>query len=299
MSQLDSGPTPQGNRPPISAKTQLCAVIGNPIGHSLSPALHNAAFEACGLDFVYTAFRVEDVGAALTGMRAMENFRGLSVTIPHKLEIMNHVDEIPEIDRRIGSINTVLHEGGKLIGLGTDGPGALKALNDAGANLKGKHVLMLGAGGASRAIAFTLVDQGGIAGLTLLDLDEALMKPLASELASASAAPITAKVLNEESVVEQMALADVVINCTPVGMHPKVEASLVPEHSIRADHVVFDVVYNPLKTKLLLDAEAKGCTIICGVEMFVNQAVLQFEKFTGEAAPYDVMRKKVLECLGV
>src|SRR5512140_1614891 len=116
----------------ISTSTQLCAVIGNPVAHSLSPALHNAAFDELGLDFVYVAFRVEDLKSALAGMRALENFRGLSVTIPHKIEAINYVDEVAEADRSIGSINTIINKGGRLIGLGTDGPGALKAFIDAG-----------------------------------------------------------------------------------------------------------------------------------------------------------------------
>ncbi|HYS43061.1 MAG TPA: shikimate dehydrogenase, partial [Geobacteraceae bacterium] len=138
----------------ITTATRLCAVIGNPVGHSLSPAIHNAAFDELGLDFIYLAFQVEDLKSALAGMRARSNFRGMSVTIPHKIEAMNHVDEIAEVDRSIGSINTIINDNGRLIGLGTDGPGALKALVDAGVALDGKHVLMLGAGGAARAIAF-------------------------------------------------------------------------------------------------------------------------------------------------
>src|ERR1035437_9052577 len=139
----------------ITNGTQLCAVIGNPISHSLSPAIHNAAFNALDLDFAYLAFRVEDVKSALEGMRALTNFRGMSVTIPHKIEAMKYVDEISEVDRSIGSINTIIHEQGKLIGLGTDGPGALKALVEAGVEIDGKNILMLGAGGAARAVAFT------------------------------------------------------------------------------------------------------------------------------------------------
>ncbi|MHC4065362.1 MAG: shikimate dehydrogenase family protein, partial [Planctomycetota bacterium] len=137
----------------IGRRTQLCAVIGNPVEHSLSPAIHNAAYEALDLDFTYVACPVEDVKGALTGMRAMGNFRGMSVTIPHKIEVMKYVDEVAQGDRSIGSINTVIHEDDKLIGLGTDGPAALKALADSGVELAGKNVLMLGAGGAARAIS--------------------------------------------------------------------------------------------------------------------------------------------------
>ena len=112
----------------INPNTKLCAVIGNPVEHSLSPAIHNRAFQELGLDFVYLAFRVEDVGSAVSGMRALENFRGLSVTIPHKVAIIDHLDEIADVDAQIGSINTVVNEGGKLRGFGSDGPGARQAL---------------------------------------------------------------------------------------------------------------------------------------------------------------------------
>lgn len=283
----------------ISPKTQFCALIGNPVGHSMSPAIHNAAFTETGQDFVYVACQVEDVASALSGMRALGNFRGMSVTIPHKIEVMNHVDEIAEVDRAIGSINTVICDNGKLIGLGTDGPGALKALLDAGTDLSDKNVLMLGCGGAARAIAFTLANQTELAELVMLDIDEKLLQGLTTDLRNGTDKQISSAVMNEASVVEAMAKSDVIIHCTPIGMHPKEDVTLVPAELFRAEQVVFDVVYNPLETRLLKEAKAKGCTTISGVEMFINQAVLQFEQFTGIDAPVEVMRQVVLKELGV
>jgi shikimate dehydrogenase len=280
----------------ITNDTKLCAVVGNPIGHSLSPAIHNAAFAALDLDFVYLAFRVEDVQSALAGMRALSNFRGMSVTIPHKIEAMKYVDEIAEVDRSIGSINTIINDNGKLRGLGTDGPGALKALTDAGVALDGKHILMLGAGGAARAIAFTLV-RAGLAQLTLLDVNEPLLRGLTGDLQAGTAARIAGEALTDASLARAMAEADVIINCTPVGMHPKVDASLVPPALFRPGQAVFDIVYTPLETRLLADARAQGLKVISGVEMFVNQAVLQFREFTGMDAPIEVMRRVVMERL--
>lgn len=281
----------------ITNDTKLCAVIGNPIGHSLSPAIHNAAFAALDLDFVYLAFRVEDVQGALAGMRALSNFRGMSVTIPHKIEAMKYVDEIAEVDRSIGSINTIINDNGRLRGLGTDGPGALKALFDAGILLDGKHVLMLGAGGAARAIAFTLARNAGLAQLTLLDVNEPLLRGLTDDLRAGTAAGITGEALTDVSLSRAMAGADVIINCTPVGMHPKVDASLVPPALFRPGQAVFDIVYTPLETRLLADARAKGLKVVSGVEMFINQAVLQFREFTGLDAPIEVMRRVVMERL--
>ncbi len=281
----------------ISPATQLCAVIGNPVAHSLSPALHNAAFNALGLDFVYVAFRVEDLKSALAGMRALQNFRGMSVTIPHKLEIIDYLDDVAEIDRFIGSVNTVINEDGRLCGIGTDGPGALKAIVDAGVNLVGKNILMLGAGGAARAIAFTLARSAALDRLVLLDLNESLLKSLAADLRKGVSVPVEAESLDQGSIAKRVSAADIIINCTPVGMHPKENASLVPVELFREAQTVFDVVYTPLETRLLRDAAAKGCRVISGVEMFINQAVLQFERFTGVDAPVEVMRQVVMERL--
>ncbi len=283
----------------ISPATQLCAVIGNPIAHSLSPALHNAAFNELGLDFVYVAFRVEDAKAALAGMRALNNFRGLSVTIPHKIEIMDYVDEIAEVDRSIGSINTVINENGRLIGLGTDGPGALKALVDAGVELDGKNVLMLGAGGAARAIAFTLARMTRLGKLQLLDVNETMLQGLTADLKAGTPARIESGLLNDSSLAQAMNNADVIVNCTPIGMHPNEDASLVPPELFRSGQTVFDIVYTPLETRLLADAKSRGLKVVSGVEMFINQAVLQFERFTGAEAPVKVMRQVVMERLGL
>jgi shikimate dehydrogenase len=283
--------------PAISAKTQLCAVIGNPIGHSMSPAIHNAGYAAKGLDFVYVAFAVEDVEGALAGMRAFNGFRGMSVTIPHKVEVMKYCDEIAEVDRSIGAINTVVHEDGKLIGFGTDGPGALKSLTDHGVEVDGKNVLVIGAGGAARAITFTLAWTTKLNELTLLDINEDLLNGLASDLKAGTKANIQANLSTPDTLAAAMAKADIIIHCTSIGMHPKEDASLVPPDLFRTGQVVFDIVYNPLETKLLKDAKAKGLKTIPGVEMFVNQAVLQFERFTGVDAPVEVMRNMVLENL--
>ena len=283
----------------ISNDTQLCAVIGNPIAHSLSPAIHNAAFDALDLDFVYLAFRVEDVKGALDGMRALTNFRGMSVTIPHKIEAMKYVDEVVEVDRSIGSINTIINEKGRLIGLGTDGPGALKALVDAGVELDGKNILMLGSGGAARAIAFTLARKTQLSKLIILDVNEPMLQGLTADLKTGTEASIESMTLNNDSLAHVMEYADVIINCTPIGMHPKEDVSLVPSGLFRPGQVVFDIVYTPLETRLLADARSHGLKVISGVEMFINQAVLQFRHFTGVDAPVEVMRRVVMEKLGV
>ena len=281
----------------IGTNTQVCAIIGNPVAHSLSPAIHNAAFSELNLDFVYVAFRVENVKHTLLGMRAMDNFRGMSVTIPHKIEAMKYLDEIPDIDRHIGSINTIIREGDRLVGLGTDGPGALKALVDAGVEIIGKNVLMLGSGGAARAIAFTIALDAGPAQIALLDMDKVMLQQLTSDLKAGTDVPIKSHKLTPKSLTATTEKADIIINCTPIGMHPREDATLIPAELLRPDQVVFDIVYNPLETKFCAEAKARGLKVIPGVDMFINQAVLQFERFTGVDAPLQVMRRMVMERL--
>ena len=281
----------------IGTGTQLCAVIGNPIAHSLSPAIHNAAYEKLNLDFIYLAFRVKDLQSALAGMRALENFRGMSVTIPHKIEAMKYLDQIAEPDRAIGSVNTVINEKGKLLGLGTDGPGALKALTDADVDVDGQNVLMVGSGGAARAIAFTLAQKTRLNQLAILDIDEIMLKGLVNDLKAGTDARIVPALLGHDTLISAMKTADVIIHCTPVGMHPNGDASLIPSTLFRTGQVVFDIVYTPLETKLLFEAKSHGLKVISGVDMFINQAVLQFEHFTGVDAPIEIMRHVVMEHL--
>jgi shikimate dehydrogenase len=281
----------------IRTSTQICAVIGNPVAHSLSPAIHNAAMAELGLDFVYVAFRVEDLKNALAGMRALENFRGMSITIPHKIEAMKYVDEISATDLSIGSINTVIRDHGRLTGLGTDGPGALKALRESQVEIEGKNILMLGSGGAARAISFTLARNAGPAEISLLDVDGPLLGQLASDLKSKTPVSIRYEVMTDASLAENMKRADILIHCTPVGMLPKENASLILPELFHNGQVIFDIVYTPLETKLLRDAKSLGLQTVSGVEMFINQAVLQFERFTGEKAPIEVMRRVVMEKL--
>src|SRR5215470_1007966 len=175
----------------IGPGTTLCALIGNPVGHSMSPAIHNRAFAELGLDFVYLAFRVDNVGTALAFMRSIDNFRGMSVTIPHKVSVIEHLDEVNEVDRGIGSVNTVVNDGGRLKGYGTDGPGALKALADAGVRVAGKNVTILGSGGAARAIAFSLAARAKAASIFLLGAIEPELKALARDLVRGTGARTT------------------------------------------------------------------------------------------------------------
>jgi shikimate dehydrogenase len=282
----------------ITAKTKLCAVIGNPIEHSMSPAIHNRAFAELKLDYVYVAFRVEDVGRAIAGMRALDNFRGMSVTIPHKVSIIPHLDEVADVDRGIGSVNTVVNDGGKLMGYGSDGPGAMRALADAGVRVAGKNVTILGSGGAARAIAFTLATKGKPASISLLGVIENELNILGRDLVDKTGAKVTWAMLDDAKLAARLVESQLLIHCTPIGMHPKTRESLVPKALLHRGLAVMDIVYNPLETRLLADAKARGLKTVSGVEMFVNQAVIQFELWTGKKAPVKAMRNVVLKHLG-
>jgi shikimate dehydrogenase len=280
----------------IDAQSRLCALIGNPVEHSLSPAIHNAAFEERNLNIRYVAFRVEDLPAAIAGVKGL-NLLGLSVTIPHKVAILPQLDEVEETAQRIGSVNTVLHKDGKLIGYNSDGMGALKALEDAKIPLTGKSITILGSGGAARAIAFTLGKEAALKEMILLGIDTKECGLLGEELQKVLPFPVTWGPLNLETLSRHIPDSHGLIHCTPVGMSPHTEESILDRQLLRSGQFVFDIVYNPLKTRLLQEAETVGCRIVQGVEMFIHQAVFQFELWTGQAAPVDRMRQVVMESL--
>lgn len=274
----------------INALTQFCGVIGNPVEHSLSPAIHNAAFQKLGLNFVYLAFRVDAIGDAIKGLRALGNFRGASVTIPHKVAAVPFLDAVETTARHIGAINTIVAVGGTLTGYNTDAIGALRALREGGVALKGQHVVMLGSGGSARAIAFSLGAEAGIGRLTLLGIDSQERAALARDLRSKTGMDVQELSLDEPVLRKVLPEAQVLIHCTPMGMSPNVHETSVPAALLHAGLTVMDIVYNPRDTQLLKDAKAMGCRTIPGLEMFLYQATAQFELWTNQDAPTDVMR---------
>ena len=277
----------------IDTATQLCAVIGNPVEHSLSPAIHNAAFKATGLNYVYLAFRVENVQACLAGMRALPGFRGLSVTIPHKLAVLEYLDEIDPMARHVGAVNTVCNESGRLIGSTTDGPGTLRAFAETCIPLKGKRVLFVGAGGAVRSVAFAMAMQAQCSRITILGRTRSRVEALTADLVAKTRAVVESGNLSGD-LAEAMAAHDVIVNGTPLGMYPHSENDTpIPSEFLSRDHVVFDMVYRPLRTRLIKEAEEIGCRTLLGIEMLIHQAALQFETWTGVGAPVDVMRNAV------
>ncbi len=273
----------------IDAKTGLCAVIGDPIEHSLSPAIHNAAFQELGLNFVYLAFRVKKIQEAVEGIRAL-NIRGVSVTIPHKVAILKFLDNIDEVAQNIGSVNTVINDNGILTGYNSDSEGALKALEDAGIEPADRNVLILGSGGAARAIAFGLAMKKDVASLNILGIIKDELEKLVKDISLKTPAAVSGEMLTPHTLERMIERNNILIHSTPVGMYPKIEESLVPQNFLRKDLTVLDIVYNPLRTRLIEEAQGVGAKAVPGVEMFVNQAVVQFELWTKKKAPVSLMR---------
>ena len=280
----------------ISGRTRICGIIGDPIEHTVSPVMHNAAFKNKGVDYLYLPFRVkrEELGKAIEGMRAL-NMRGLNVTIPHKVAVIQFLDELDHLADRIGAVNTIVNDDGVLTGYNTDATGFLQALLEKGTEPKGKKVVILGAGGASRAISFILAERGS--SLVILNRTWDKAKVCADRISQIFQSEATALKLNGENLATALSQADILINATSVGMSPNINQTPVTSNLLKPSLVVFDIVYNPIKTRLQREAEAAGATTISGLDMLVWQGALAFEKWTGLKAPIGVMREKVIKVL--
>lgn len=258
-------------------------LLGNPVRQSLSPLMHQAAFRTMGIDASYSAFCISDPVGALSGIRAM-NIRGASVTIPFKTAVMEYLDDIDTDAAAVGAVNTIVNDHGRLIGYNTDWLGLMAALREK-TQVRGRRFVILGAGGTARAAAYGIRKEGG----RPIIVNRTREKGMA--LAMQFVCPFYP--LAQIGKIRAFGL----INTTPVGMFPDIQKSLVPPSVLANYRVVADVVYNPLKTKLLRDAEAKGCKIIPGLEMFVRQGAQQLKLWTGRKAPLGVMRNAVRERL--
>ncbi len=267
----------------IDTKTKLCALIGNPVEHSMSPIMHNIAFKKMGLNFVYLALKVDNLEDTLKGMRAL-NIRGFNVTIPYKIEVMKYLNGIDKTARRIGSVNTIVNNNSYLKGFNTDWLGAIKSIEEK-TSIKGKKVVMLGAGGAARAVAFGIKNRKG--NLTILNRTVEKAEKLSKEVDCNFGGLDDLKHLS----------CDILINTTSVGMYPNKNLSLVEKNILKNVGFVFDVVYNPLKTKLLRDAEGVGCQIIGGIDMLVLQGAEAFELWTGKKPDIELMKEVAVKQL--
>ncbi len=270
---------------------KIVGIIGYPLGHSVSPAMHNAAFRELGLDYEYVPFEVEpaDLPQALPGLRAL-HVAGFNVTIPHKETIIPLLDDVTKLARTIGAVNTVVNQDGELIGYNTDGPGFIESLQeDAAFEPAGKKAVVLGAGGASRAVSAMLAEAGA-ASLVISDIFEDKAKELAEYNDGLSKTKCSWAKPDSQSLRSAIEQADLLVNTTPLGMHPDVNKTPLPEKiKLPKKLLVYDLVYNPAETKLLKTAKAAGCRAVSGLGMLVRQGALAFTVFTGEEAPLETM----------
>ena len=258
------------------AGTALCGIVLHPSGHTRSPAMHNAAFRALGLDAVYLAFDVPPaaLAVAVAGLRALRA-RQFAVSIPHKETVMAHLDAVDDTARRIGAVNTVTLRDGLLVGTNTDWIGAVRAL-ERETELAGRRAVVLGAGGTARAAVYGLRKRG--AQVAILNRTPERAAALARELGADAAGG-----LEELSHTPH----EVLVNTTSVGLRS--DASPVPAEALRQGSVVLDAVYDPERTRLLRDAESRGARVVPGKWMLVYQAAAQFETWTGSKAPIEIM----------
>jgi shikimate dehydrogenase len=272
----------------MDAQTELYGVIGNPVHHSLSPMIHNGAFRRLGWNAVYLAFEVKNVEEALRGIRGL-GVRGVSVTIPFKTEVLPFLDKIEGLAKKVGAVNTIVNRRGRLIGYNTDCEGALEALEEK-MDLRGKRVVLLGAGGAARAIGFGLKERG--VPLIVVNRSKERGRALSKELGCDYLA-ISSLARMKEGGVE----ADIMINATSLGMYPRDGETPLPKELLKKGMMVMDIVYEPLQTRLLREAKKKGCITVDGLEMLIRQGVAQFEIWTGRRLEIGKIRKDLRRAL--
>ena len=266
---------------PDMPKTTLCGLTGKPIRHSMSPVVHNEGYLDQNLNYKYILFETEDINFAMNYIKS-NNMRGVSVTMPLKIQAMNFLDDIDTLAEKIGSINTIVNDNGKLKGYNTDVTGAIRSIKDV-MTLHNKKVGMIGAGGAARAIGVGLVEEG--AEVIILNRTVEKAERLAGDLNCRFSG------IDPENIQD----CDLIINTTSVGMYPRVDESILQEIPPKA--VIMDIVYYPLETKLIKLAKENGNTTITGFGMFIYQAAEQYELFTNNEPPLDVMRKVARERL--
>jgi len=278
----------------VDSHTELFGVIGDPVRHSRSPLMMNHAFRETGINGIYAAFHIkpEQLGDFAAGVRAM-GIRGVNVTIPHKLDIMRYLDEIDAGAQAIGAVNTIVNDNGRLIGYNTDGIGYVRSLKEeAEPELAGKRIIVIGAGGAARGIVYALAGEKP-ASITIVNRTASK----AEELAAAFSSMGQLAGESTDRLQELCQEADIVINTTSIGMYPHTDETPANANWLKPGAVACDLIYNPLKTKFLLEAEQRGCRIHGGLGMFIYQGAYAFEYWTGQPAPAGAMREAVLQSL--
>lgn len=280
----------------ITGKTKITGLIGDPVEHTLSPHMHNAGFSYLKMDYIYVPFQVkrENLASAVEGAHNL-NITGLNVTIPHKIEVMNYLDEIDETARIIGAVNTIKF-GEVVKGYNTDGRGALRAVEEI-TKIKDKKIIVLGAGGASRAIAFQFL-LSGAGKLVIANRTKDKAQGLALNLSKIDG-PVKAVGLGKD-LQKELADADILINTTPIGMYPHTDQKpLVTAEMMREGLIVNDIIYNPLETGLLLEAQKAGARTISGIKMLIYQGIESFKIWTGREPPRSVFEDAVTEAIKI
>jgi len=263
--------------------TDLFAVMGNPVCHSMGPLMHNTWFNACNVNAVYMAFAIDDIHKGMAAMRTL-NIKGASITIPFKEKILDCLDGVDPVAGEIGAVNTVVNRNGELWGYNTDCAGAVDPLKQI-SSLAGKCVYILGAGGAARAVAFGVAREQGR--VVIVNRNEKRGKCLADH--------VKGSFVNWNDFT--VSHADIIINTTPLGMSPDIHSTPVDKTAIQMDTVVMDIVYNPLVTRLLCDARSVGCKTIDGLSMFIHQGARQFRLFTGQEPPLALIKTTITEAI--
>lgn len=280
----------------IKGSTNIVGLIGHPVEHSFSPPMHNAAFEKLGMDYAYVAFDVNplDLKSAIDGARSL-NIKGFNVTIPHKIEVMQFLNEIDEVAGLIGAVNTIDFK--NLKGYNTDGIGAVKAIEEV-TRIKNKNIVVAGAGGASRAISFYLAKYGADS-ITILNRNIEKAENLSGDIQKSG---LIDNVKSDSilQINDYMTDADILVDTTPIGMHPNIDDKpIVDSGNMHEDLVVFDAVYNPNETVLIKEAISAGAKPVYGIKMLLYQGAESFKIWTGRDAPVDVMENALRQTLNL
>lgn len=278
----------------VKMPKNMFAVIGHPIKHSLSPRMHNAVFKELGLDYEYLALDVDEsqLGQKITELR--EKAAGINVTIPHKVNVIKYVDEVSGDAKLVGAINTIKF-GNRAVGFNTDGIGCMKALDEKGVNPAGRKVLLVGAGGAARAIGFQLAKKNSKVSICDMYLEKALN--LAHDIQQKTGVKVKSSDIDEGILERLINETDIIINATPIGMKPNTGETPIKTSLLKENQVVMDIIYNPIETKLLKEAKMRGCKTIDGVGMFVHQGAEALKIWLGIQPPIELMRKTVIDSL--
>lgn len=283
----------------LNGQTRVVGVIGWPVRHSLSPPMHNAAFAALGLNWVYVPFAVDPsrIAGAMEAIRALD-LAGLNVTIPHKPAVLPYLDEISEEATVLGAVNTIVNRDGVLSGYNTDGEGFLRSLREIGQDVTGRSVALIGAGGSARSIALA-VCRAGASHLSIVNRTVEKAQALAEMVRGAlPAAQVAAVALEGPEAAPAVREAQVIVDSTAVGMHPHYEVEpVVPAQWLHAEQIVCDLTYNPRLTVLLKAASGAGARTLDGTGMLIHQGALAFEYWTGQPAPVEAMRAALLGSL--